>query len=280
MPRGVAAALMISLTASAAGYNACSPVSGTACTLLLVHDEERTMAKAALIPGAYTNYDTAVRFWIGAGTNLLLPGMLPEPWPDRIKHFIERRTFFSWHRDTTSRGLQWAYAAWSAGRPPENQSEATLNLISALMQLMANESFHSDHAWAVIRDIWFEADQLPPHVERIGAKCLLRRTPLLVPIDVFRNRGEVAPLPALCWYMVEDPMGPKLSHEETARLLGITARQEVGTHIKRVRKKTSGRGLASVRPDPTLPPAAPDAMLQFDFTLRGEPKKIPREGRR
>ena len=293
--RSQAAAMLASVTATARQINLITPGAGATpqCTLFFLREEEKGPAKVALLPETFYHrkdvdaYEAARRYWMATGANLLLPGMMKDPWPEDVSAFVKKHTVYWWSgREKTPFVLRWANAALQNG-PKRRDYKDDLATTMILMDLAEDKSVetrwtHEDilHVQGAIEDIWFEANQVAGYIPRIASKYVLRRTPLLIPIDVFRRRGDIAPMQALVWYLVKDPLGPKLTHEEAQLLLGFGSRSEVSTHLDRVSKATKKKGLPSIKPDPTLPPLPPGSMVVFDFVHTGTPKTNPKLGTR
>ncbi|MBA7523329.1 hypothetical protein ES705_15453 [subsurface metagenome] len=77
----------------------------------------------------------------------------------------------------------------------------------------------------------------------VAYNCIARPLPTHIPIEVLRNRDDLSPAQALAWYLVEEERGPKLTYAAAANMLGMKNRQEIGTHLKRVRETLSKTGL-------------------------------------
>lgn len=64
--------------------------------------------------------------------------------------------------------------------------------------------------------------------------------PLGIPAWVLRDRAALSPMQALAYYLCEYPHGPRLTHSEAARHLGIrgdSAGGQVATHLNRARSQ-------------------------------------------
>jgi hypothetical protein len=63
-----------------------------------------------------------------------------------------------------------------------------------------------------------------------------------IPARILADRGALSIHQALCAYLCDDPEGPQLSHAQAARAIGLAARQEVATHLKRAREEADDFG--------------------------------------
>lgn len=58
-----------------------------------------------------------------------------------------------------------------------------------------------------------------------------------VPISVFRDAGELSPMEALAWFLVDDPEGPRLTHRAASDIMGWDHHSQVSTHLSRIEQK-------------------------------------------
>lgn len=82
------------------------------------------------------------------------------------------------------------------------------------------------------------ADKLTEQILHDGRKREdVERLVTHVPISVFRDAEKLSPMEALCWFLVEDPEGPRLTHRAASDAMGWEHHSQVSTHIARVREK-------------------------------------------
>lgn len=58
-----------------------------------------------------------------------------------------------------------------------------------------------------------------------------------VPISIFRDAGELSPMEALAWFLVNDPEGPRLTHRAASDVMGWDHHSQVSTHLSRIGEK-------------------------------------------
>lgn len=63
--------------------------------------------------------------------------------------------------------------------------------------------------------------------------------PFTVPLRVLQDRHPLTITEALCFYLCDDPGGPRLTNKQAAQCLGFADRGQVATHRNRARAKQS-----------------------------------------